>query len=214
MQQLVDEMGLSITVCHLPPGTRTWNKIEQSLFAWISQNWRGQPLVSYAVILKLIGATTTEAGLTVQCQLDTNLYPAGRQIADEDMATSPYNRTHSTTNGTLPFHLGPLQLILLLLDGSLGLLDGPPAIYDRLGTQSPKPPENDRTMSLIAIILIIIITISSGVITEIDEHQQRTCVSFKVRKCCSSFGQKMPLKATRYCAGYLGHLFVKDWRRA
>ena len=147
LQQLVDEMGLSITVCHLPPGTRTWNKIKQSLFAWISQNWRGQPLVSYAVIFKLIAATTTEAGLRVQCQLDTNLYSAGRKISDEDMATSPYNRTHSTTNGTLPFRLGPLQLILLLLDGSLGLLDVPPAIYDRLGTQSPKPPENDRTMS-------------------------------------------------------------------
>jgi len=104
-------------------------------------------LVSYAVIFKLIAATTTEAGLRVQCQLDTNLYSAGRKISDEDMATSPYNRTHSTTNGTLPFRLGPLQLILLLLDGSLGLLDVPPAIYDRLGTQSPKPPENARTMS-------------------------------------------------------------------
>jgi hypothetical protein len=100
MQQLVDEMGLSITVCYLPSGTRKWNKIEHSLFAWISRNWRGQTLVSYAVILKLIAATTTEAGLTVQCQLDTNLYPAGRKISDEDMATSPYNRTHSTMNGT------------------------------------------------------------------------------------------------------------------
>src|SRR6266568_9268916 len=86
MQQLVDEMGLSITVCHLPPGMRKWNKNEHSLFAWISQNWRGQPLVSYAVILKLIAATMTEAGLTVQCQLDTNLYPAGRKISDEEMA--------------------------------------------------------------------------------------------------------------------------------
>jgi len=87
LQQLADETGLAITVCHLPPGTSKWNKIEHRLFAWISQNWRGKPLVSYAVILKLIAATTTEAGLTVQCQLDTNLYPAGRKIADEDMAT-------------------------------------------------------------------------------------------------------------------------------
>ena len=87
LQQLADETGLSMMVCHLPPGTSKWNKIEHRLFAWISQNWRGRPLVSYAVILKLIAATTTETGLTVQCQLDTNLYPAGRKIADEEMAT-------------------------------------------------------------------------------------------------------------------------------
>jgi transposase len=87
LQQLADETGLAITVCHLPPGTSKWNKIEHRLFAWISQNWRGKPLVSYAVILKLIAATTTEAGLTVQCQLDTNSYPTGRKVSDEDMAT-------------------------------------------------------------------------------------------------------------------------------
>ena len=87
LQQLADETGLSITVCHLPPGTSKWNKIEHRLFAWISHNWRGQPLTSYAVILKLIAATTTEAGLTVQCQLDTNTYPAGRKVSDEEMAT-------------------------------------------------------------------------------------------------------------------------------
>jgi len=87
LQQLADETGLSITVCHLPPGTSKWNKIEHRLFAWISQNWRGKPLVSYAVILKLIAATTTEAGLTLQCQLDTNSYLAGRKVSDEEMAT-------------------------------------------------------------------------------------------------------------------------------
>ena len=87
LQQLADETGLSITVCHLPPGTSKWNKIEHRLFAWISQNWRGQPLVSYAVILKLIAATTTEAGLTVQCKLDTNPYPPGRKLSDKDMDT-------------------------------------------------------------------------------------------------------------------------------
>jgi transposase len=87
LQQLADETGLAITVCHLPPGTSKWNKIEHRLFAWISQNWRGKPLISYAVILKLIAATTTEAGLTVQCQLDTNTYPAGRKVSDDEMAT-------------------------------------------------------------------------------------------------------------------------------
>jgi transposase len=87
LQQLADETGLAITVCHLPPGTSKWNKIEHRLFAWISQNWRGKPLTSYAVILRLIAATTTEAGLTVQCQLDTHTYPAGRKVSDEEMAT-------------------------------------------------------------------------------------------------------------------------------
>ena len=82
LQRLADEIGLAITVCHLPPGTSKWNKIEHRLFAWISQNWRGKPLVSYALILKLIAATTTEAGLTVQCQLDTNSYLAGRKVSD------------------------------------------------------------------------------------------------------------------------------------
>jgi transposase len=87
LQQLADETGLSITVCHLPPGTSKWNKIEHRLFAWISQNWRGKPLTSYAVVLKFIAATTTTTGLRVQCQLDTNLYPAGRKVSDEEMAT-------------------------------------------------------------------------------------------------------------------------------
>src|SRR6266849_6643875 len=87
LQQLADETGLAITVCHLPPGTSKWNKIEHRLFAWISQNWRGKPLVNYAVILRLIAATTTEAGLTVQCQLDTTSYPAGRKVSEEEMAT-------------------------------------------------------------------------------------------------------------------------------
>ncbi len=87
LQQLADETGLTITVCHLPPGTSKWNQIEHRLFAWISQNWRGKPLVSYAVILKLLAATTTEAGLSVQCQLDMNSYPTGRTISDEEMAT-------------------------------------------------------------------------------------------------------------------------------
>ena len=87
LQQLADEIGLPISVCHLPPGTSKWNKIEHRLFAWISQNWRSQPLVSYAVILKLIAATTTKAGLVVPCQLDTNTYPTGRKVSDAEMAS-------------------------------------------------------------------------------------------------------------------------------
>jgi len=85
LQKLADETGLQIGVSHLPPGTSKWNKIEHRLFAFISLNWRGKPLTSHAVILKLIAATTTTTGLTVQSQLDTNTYPTGIVISDEQL---------------------------------------------------------------------------------------------------------------------------------
>jgi transposase len=86
LQKLADETGLAISVCHLPPGTSKWNKIEHRLFSFISQNWRGKPLVSHEVIVNLIAATTTREGLRVQCQLDTNSYPTGIKVSDEEMA--------------------------------------------------------------------------------------------------------------------------------
>ncbi|HWE60323.1 MAG TPA: ISAzo13 family transposase [Chloroflexota bacterium] len=85
LQQLADETGLAITVCHYPPGTSKWNKIEHRLFAFITQNWRGRPLVSYAVILSLIASTTTSTGLTVQSYLDTDPYPTGISVSDEEL---------------------------------------------------------------------------------------------------------------------------------
>ncbi len=87
LQRLADETGLQIAVCHLPPGTSKWNKIEHRLFSFISLNWRGRPLVSYEVIVSLIAATTTAAGLRVGCQLDTNAYPKGRKVSDDEMAS-------------------------------------------------------------------------------------------------------------------------------
>jgi len=90
LQQLADETGLTITVSHFPPGTSKWNKIEHRLFSFITQNWRGKPLVSYAVILSLIAATTTTAGLTVESRLDTNNYPAGRKMTKEEMDILPH----------------------------------------------------------------------------------------------------------------------------
>ena len=79
--------GLAITVCHLPPGTSKWNKIEHRLFSYISTNWRGQPLVSLAVIVNLIGATRTAAGLRVRCELDRGTYPKGQDVSAAQMAT-------------------------------------------------------------------------------------------------------------------------------
>jgi transposase len=87
LQRLADETGLEIAVCHFPPGTSKWNKIEHRLFSAISQNWRGKPLVSHEVIVKLIAATTTRTGLRVRSGLDTNAYPAGVSVSDADMDT-------------------------------------------------------------------------------------------------------------------------------
>jgi hypothetical protein len=86
IQRLADETGLAITVAHLPPGTSKWNKIEHRLFAYISQNWRGKPLVSHQVILQLIAATTTDTGLVVTCDIDANSYPKGIIVTDAEMA--------------------------------------------------------------------------------------------------------------------------------
>jgi hypothetical protein len=75
-----------VSVAHLPPGTSKWNRIEHRLFAYITQNWRGKPLISHQVIIQLIGATTTETGLTVTCDLNSNLYPKGIVVSDAEMA--------------------------------------------------------------------------------------------------------------------------------
>jgi len=86
LQALANEIGIAITVHHLPPGTSKWNKIEHRLFSFISQNWRAKPLVSYRVIVDLIAATTTKTGLTVRCEIDDNLYPKGVKVSDAEMA--------------------------------------------------------------------------------------------------------------------------------
>ncbi len=86
LQRLADELGIDIVVHHLPPGTSKWNKIEHRLFSFISMNWKAQPLVSYRVIVDLIAATTTTAGLTVRCELDENVYPKAIAVSDQQMA--------------------------------------------------------------------------------------------------------------------------------
>ena len=85
LQELARELGLEITVCHLPPGTSKWNRIEHRLFSLISQNWRGKPLRTLATIVSLIGATTTSTGLKVYCDVDKNDYPKGVAIDDAQM---------------------------------------------------------------------------------------------------------------------------------
>ena len=96
LQRFANETGLAVTVAHLPPGTSKWNRIEHRLFAYISQNWRGKPLVSHQVIVQLIGATTTQTGLTVRCEIDANRYPKGIKVTAAEMATLAIERD--------PFH--------------------------------------------------------------------------------------------------------------
>jgi len=86
LQRLADETGLAVQVCHVPPGTSKWNKIEHRLFCHITQTWRGKPLTSQTAVVELIAATTTTAGLTVRCELDPRSYPKGIKVTDLEMA--------------------------------------------------------------------------------------------------------------------------------
>jgi hypothetical protein len=85
LQRFATETGLRIDVCHLPPGTSKWNKIEHKMFCHITKNWRGRPLESLAVIVELIAHTTTAKGLRIRAEIDASLYPKGRQISDDEM---------------------------------------------------------------------------------------------------------------------------------
>jgi hypothetical protein len=85
LQKLADETGLEISVSHFPPGTSKWNKIEHRLFSFITQNWRGKPLISQEVIVNLIAATTTQEGLHVECGLDNEFYCKGIKISDKQL---------------------------------------------------------------------------------------------------------------------------------
>ena len=86
LQRLADQTGLAIRVCHFPPGTSKWNKVEHRLFSFISSNWRGEPLRDYETVVRLIANTTTAKGLTVTCRLDRRKYPAGRKVSDQELA--------------------------------------------------------------------------------------------------------------------------------
>ena len=86
LQEFSDHFNLAVTVCHFPPGTSKWNKIEHRMFSFISLNWQGRPLVSYETVVNLIGATRTRTGLRVRAKLDAKFYEAGVKITEEEMA--------------------------------------------------------------------------------------------------------------------------------
>lgn len=103
LQALADRLGIAVTVCHYPPGTSKWNKVEHRLFSFISMNWRGRPLLSYEAVVNLIGGTTTKSGLWVKALLDTREYEPGQKITDEEMRTLRLrpHRFHGEWNYTL-----------------------------------------------------------------------------------------------------------------
>lgn len=103
---LAAETGLQISVCHLPPGTSKWNKIEHRLFAQITRNWRGTPLVDLETIISLIGATTTTTGLTVAAELDTATYPTDIKIGDKQIENLPLHP--DTWHGDWNYTLEPM----------------------------------------------------------------------------------------------------------
>lgn len=105
LQALADETGLSLAVCHFPPGTSKWNKVEHRLFSFISSNWRGEPLRDYETIVQLIARTTTAKGLTVICRLDRRKYPTGRKISDEEM--KQVNLARDTFHGDWNYVIRP-----------------------------------------------------------------------------------------------------------
>jgi len=103
LQELADELGMAITVCHYPPGTSKWNKIEHRLFSFISLTWKGQPLLTYETVVNLIGATKTKSGLRVKAVLDTNEYETGVKVTKSQMEELRVRRhkTHPDWNYTL-----------------------------------------------------------------------------------------------------------------
>jgi len=109
LARLAAETGLEITVCHYPPGTSKWNRIEHRMFSFITMNWRGGPLTTYRTIIELIGATTTNTGLTIRAQRDTEWYPKGVKITDAQLAALPLrpHDFHGDWNYTLDAHSNP-----------------------------------------------------------------------------------------------------------
>ena len=105
LQRFADETGLELSICHFPPGTSKWNKIEHRLFSFISSNWRGEPLRDYETIVNLIANTTTAKGLKVKCRLDRRKYPTGRRVSDEEM--KEVNLKRNTFHGEWNYVIQP-----------------------------------------------------------------------------------------------------------
>ncbi len=109
LQEFANKTSLSVSVCHFPPGTSKWNKIEHRMFSFISKNWRGRPLVDHATVVNLIGSTKTKKGLKIHCQLDTNSYPKGIKISDKQL--SQLNIERDSFHGDWNYTVHPKEKI-------------------------------------------------------------------------------------------------------
>ncbi|MFA4932729.1 MAG: ISAzo13 family transposase, partial [Caldisericia bacterium] len=105
LQGLADEIGMPIRVCHYPPGTSKWNKIEHRLFSFITMNWRGEPLISHEVMLNLIANTKTKTGLSVKAELDSSQYPKGIKVPDAEFTT--INMVRDDFHGDWNYSISP-----------------------------------------------------------------------------------------------------------
>ena len=108
LQKLANELEMKIVICHFPPGTSKWNKIEHRMFSHITKNWRGKPLISHEVMVQLIGSTTTSKGLTIKAQVDKNTYPKGKKISDEQMDS--INLQRAEFHGEWNYMIAPSHL--------------------------------------------------------------------------------------------------------
>lgn len=107
LQEFADEVGKPIEVCHFPPGTSKWNKIEQRVFCHITSNWRGQPLETHQIVVELIGSTRTKPGLVVKARLDANTYQKGRKVTEVELQS--VNITPSRFHGEWNYVVSPRQ---------------------------------------------------------------------------------------------------------
>jgi hypothetical protein len=109
LAKLAKDAGLEITVCHFPPGTSKWNKIEHRMFSFITMNWRGRPLTSYRVVVQLIANTTTKKGLKIEAELDEGYYPTGVKITNQELAAVPLTRHEFHGDWNYTVHPSPLN---------------------------------------------------------------------------------------------------------
>ena len=112
IQELADLLGFPISVCHFPPGTSKWNQIEHRMFSHLTQNWRGRPLVSRAVVVNLIGQTTTRTGLEVEAELDTGTYKKGIKVTDDELAA--VRITRDEFHGEWNYTISPRRIVQLI----------------------------------------------------------------------------------------------------
>ncbi|MGW8955997.1 ISAzo13 family transposase [Streptomyces sp. NPDC055709] len=164
LARFATETGLAITVCHLPPGTSKWNRIEHRLFSHITMNWRRRPLTSHEVIVESIAATTTKTGLTVHAELDTTKYPTGIQVSDDEIAALPLTRHRF--HGDWNYTLHPQTPQATMINGTA---DQPPA-----NSPHPLPPHSLHDLELTGMTHHQLSELIGALIPELERQREQT----------------------------------------